>query len=355
MSAFNYPENVNEPTYSTHKSQFSFSSEDICPLHMSSPSLSNHGSNKSAQSNGSSDDVVEATNEMKQGCFMIVLKLEVDDKGEMNENNNSLPIEWNHTSFSHCHKHISWKGSNKICIEDIDKVSKLHQASAERVQRALNIAGCEQIGLQAVTLRLTMKEEDCKDNEEESLINNEESVSYNYFLIFDEYRSAYIWNRGLRTILHMTNIGQPITTIAFCCSSVDRINNDEIYAKMKVNNGESEKWVNHIKTQLDNVSAHIFRANRFAQASCILDSSEHTTLLLQTKALLDLFIDARKLTSTPYYLLTRDDKMALREVWLSLLADLSVAMLKEHQLRNDMKASLSSVTASTQQNMMISK
>lgn len=84
------------------------------------------------------------------------------------------------------------------------------------------------------------------------------------------------------------------------------------------------------------------------------DSSEHLTLLLQTKALLDLFIDARKISSIPFYQLTRDEIKSLREVWLSLLADLSVAMLKEHQLRNDMKASLSTVTDSVRQNFAIS-
>ena len=71
--------------------------------------------------------------------------------------------------------------------------------------------------------------------------------------------------------------------------------------------------------------------------------------------MLDLFIDARKLTSIPFYQLTKDEIKSLREVWLSLLADLSVAMLKEHQLRNDMKASLSSVTDSVQHNFVISK
>ena len=164
-------------------------------------------------------------------------------------------------------------------------MSKLHQASAERVQRALNIDGCEQIGLQSVTLRLTMKEEDSKadpgDTEKdietatdfETATEKEklkQKMNYDYFLIFDEYRNAYIWNRGLRTILHMTKIKQPITTVAFCCSSIDRINNEEIYEKMKINDNESEKWIYHISTKLNSVQKHIFRAHQFAQASCIL-------------------------------------------------------------------------------------
>ena len=49
--------------------------------------------------------------------------------------------------------------------------------------------------------------------------------------------------------------------------------------------------------------------------------------------------DTKKLVSMPYYQLTKDEIITLREVWLSLLADLSVAMLKEHQLRNEMKLS----------------
>lgn len=158
-----------------------------------------------------------------------------------------------------------------IFYVDIEKVSKLHQASAQRVQQALNIDGCEQIGLQSVTLRLTMKDDgdDIKEEENTNLINKS-TPKYNYFLIFDEYRHAFIWNRGLRTMLHMIKIKAPITTIAHCVSSIDRINNDEIYDKMKINDNECEKWINHIITKLEDVRIHIFRAHRFAQASCIL-------------------------------------------------------------------------------------
>ena len=87
------------------------------------------------------------------------------------------------------------------------------------------------------------------------------------------------------------------------------------------------------------------------------DSSEHVSLLLQTRALLDLYIDAAKLSSIPFYQLQREEIRSLREVWLSLLADLSVAMLKEHQLRNDMKASISNIQNITANNtnLMVSK
>lgn len=51
-------------------------------------------------------------------------------------------------------------------------------------------------------------------------------------------------------------------------------------------------------------------------------------------------MDAKRLSSLQIYELTKDEKYALREVWLSLLADLTVAMLKEHQLRADMTASI---------------
>lgn len=137
------------------------------------------------------------------------------------------------------------------------------------MQKALNIDGVEQIGLQSVVLRLTMKEEqDIYGNDE--FEDDEKENNFNYFLIFDNYRSAFIWNRGLRTILHMITIKQPITTIAFCCSSVDRINNDEMHQKMKIGGGESEKWMHHIITKLPDVQKHIYRANRFAEASCIL-------------------------------------------------------------------------------------
>ena len=179
MSSFNYPENCNEPTHSTQLyehlyifSHFtlcwyfcmmmminnihsSFDESLICPNFISSPSLSNHGSNKSVKSNGATDDVVEATSHMQSGCFMvyniytfilnlhsisivrnsgnqqiskmwyvyvytvcsiqIVLKLEVDDKGEMSEYNN-IPIEWNYASLSKYNDYISWR-SNKIHIE----------------------------------------------------------------------------------------------------------------------------------------------------------------------------------------------------------------------------------------------
>lgn len=288
------------------------------------------------------DDVVEAIADMERGCFMIVLKLAADDKGEMDKKNKNIGIEWNINNLHSDHKHITINSSTskltKINLSDIDKVTKLHRESANRVQKALNIDGIEQIGLQSVTLRLTLKE----------------SSDYNYFLIFDEYRAAFIWNRGLRTILHMISIKQPITTIAFCCSSIDRINNDEMHKSMKINaNDNTFKWISHISLKLPLVQQHIYRCHQFAQASCILDSSEHLTLLLQAKCLKEMYLDAKKLSSIPLYQLTKGEITSLREVWLSLLADLTVAMLKEHQLRDDMKASRQNYQIK-QQNLQIS-
>ena len=70
-------------------------------------------------------------------------------------------------------------------------------------------------------------------------------------------------------------------------------------------------------------------------------------------------MDAQRLSSLPIYQLTKDEKYALREVWLSLLADLSVALLKEHQLRGDMTASIeipcSIAVETTQKNLQISQ
>ena len=137
----------------------------------------------------------------------------------------------------------------------MEKVTKLHKESALRVQNALNIDGLEQIGLQSVTLRLIMKNDD----------------SYNWFLIFDEYRNAFIWNRGIRTLLSMNKISQPITTIAMVCSNIDRINNQEMHQKMNINNNDDTfKWINHIATKIDNVQKHINRSHDFAEQSCIL-------------------------------------------------------------------------------------
>lgn len=321
--SFAYPENVNEPTHST---QFSFDDSIVCPNFITSPSLTNHASNSKTNV---LDDVIESTEFMQEGCFMIILKLEVDDKGEMNEKaSTKLQTEWNVAALSHDYQFIN-SPAHKICVADIDKVTKLHQASAARVQAALNIPGVEQIGLQSVTLRLSMKND---------------STS-NYFLIFDEYRHAFIWNTGLRTLVHLLAIKQPVTTIAFCCSATDRINNLEMHDKMKVNyQDETFQWIQHIASKLPQVQQHIARCHSFAEAACILDSSEHLSLLLVTKALAEMYNDAKRLSSLHLYQLTKEEITSLREVWLSLLADLTVAVLKEHQLRTDMKASVSSAT-----------
>jgi len=115
------------------------------------------------------------------------------------------------------------------------------------------------------------------------------------------------------------------------------INNEEMHQKMKLH--QDIKWISHISDKLPSVQKHIFRCYQFAQSSCILDSSCHLSLLLQIKKCSEMYSDALKLASLPSYQLRKDEMMSLRELWLSLLADLTVAMLKEHQLRNDMKAS----------------
>eukprot|EP01084_Bolivina_argentea_P002806 5205_1 len=323
MSSFNF-ENVHEQTHS----QFSFDESLISPNFISSPSLSNHYSN-SIQSNSSNDDVIEALSSMQNGCFMIVLQLPIDDGvEEQSHSKQTIDIEWSFNTIDSSNQNIVVNSQchdpNTIPITDIESVSKLHRDSASDVQQTLNIAGVEQIGLQAVTLRLTMKSDH----------------SFNYFLIFDNYRTAFIWNRGLRTMIHMIGIQQPLTTIAICCSSVDRINNLEMHQKMKINDDVNAlKWIQHIDSKLPHIQKHIHRCHDFAQASCILDSSQHLSLLIQTRSLTEMHVDAKKLSSVPFAQLAKHEIASLREVWLSLLADLSVAMLKEHQLRNDMMES----------------
>ncbi len=83
------------------------------------------------------------------------------------------------------------------------------------------------------------------------------------------------------------------------------------------------------------------------------DSSEHLSLLSQTKSLKEMYFDAHKLASIPYRQLSKNDISSLREVWLSILADLTVAVLKEHQLKTDINTSKKNIISNSLQ--LISK
>eukprot|EP01083_Nonionella_stella_P216892 779093_1 len=100
----------------THSTQFSFDESLICPTFISSPSLSNHVSNKSNKSSNSSswnDDVVEAINYMENPNYMIVIK----NPSYINKN---IETEYNLTHLN----------MNDECIELLnDKIPKKNKDS----------------------------------------------------------------------------------------------------------------------------------------------------------------------------------------------------------------------------------
>ena len=143
-----------------------------------------------------------------------------------------------------------------MMASDIQRVDKLDDDTISRIRDEVDIPGVEPIGLQSLTLRLSMRDE----------------VESDYFLIFEEYRNAYIWKRGLSTLLQTMHRGEAVTTtIAFCCSSLDRINNDEMHSKMRIDDVENTlKWIEHIQSALPLAQKHIDRIRVFTEKSCIL-------------------------------------------------------------------------------------
>jgi len=206
-----------------------------------------------------------------------------------------MVIEWGTVTLKNQQKVININASKplSLSLSDIQNVDKLHEATASRLRNEMNIPGVHPVGLQSLTLRLTTRSDG------------------DYFLIFENSRDAFIWKKGLCTLLRIMDRGEAVTTtIAFCCSSLDRINDEEQHQKMNLN--LIHQWIQRIQSTLPSARKQIDRCHRFAEKSCILDSSEHLSLLLQCDA---------------------------------LLADLSVAMLKERQLRSDMTASTQIPTA----------
>lgn len=216
------------------------------------------------------------------------------------------------------HIQTSSDALHRIDIANIASVHKLDTAEANTVHKRLGIDGVSLTGLQSLALRFTFKSKSP------------------IVLVFDESRSAYIWKRALADLRRSLSRGYPTTTIAFCCSPLDRVNNEEQFLAMELG---ANAWIEGIAQRLSAVDAHITRVLCFAQRACILDSSEHTSLLLRARSLKALHSDAQRLSGM--CALDREEKHSLREVWLSLLSDLSVALLTEHGLRCDMKASTS--------------
>jgi len=322
---------TNEPHLPRQSTLFSFDSCYIEPNLISSPSLSKRISfspiGPSAQYAYAADrGVVEALAVMETGCPMIELRVDGDECPS--------PLEWHTVKLQH-QQHLIRINAPKplhISLQDIQSVETLDDDTVSNVRDRLGIARLDTIGLQSLTLRLSIKDDAQSD----------------YILIFEECRSAYIWKKGLDTLLKVMHRGEAVTTtIAFCCSALDRINNEDMFNRMLIGDDleSTMEWIEYIRSALPSALKHIDRIGKFSEKSCILDSSDHLSLLRRTSAVRELYMDAKRLSSLEIYELTKDEKNALREVWLSLLADLNVAMIKEHQLRGDMTASIAIPTA----------
>merc|ERR1712173_163225 len=99
-------------------------------------------------------------------------------------------------------------------LRDIVSVSTVDDQTISKVHDTINISGVQTVGLQSLSLCLKRKNE-----------------LPDIFFIFEEYHIAYVWKRGLETLLRTMCRGEAvITTIAFCCSSLDRINNEQMHS-----------------------------------------------------------------------------------------------------------------------------
>jgi hypothetical protein len=115
-----------------------------------------------------------------------------------------------------------------------------------------------------------------------------------------------------------------------------RVGNNEM---INDNNNNTFSFMKNIRRNFNEISNHVNSLNRFASQACILDSTEHLTLLSQSMKLKNLTLDIEKILNKKENLITIDDITSLHELWLSLHSDLCVVTLKSDHMRRDMESS----------------
>jgi len=307
-------------------------------------------------------DVVDVISVMHEGSKMILLTKE-------NEIINEL--EYQFCFLSKDNENIcGGPTKNKLfSIKEIANVSTLENEQLYDFETLLNMNGISTIGLSSLMFFI-----DFKENSE----NNRR-----LFVIGESHRMTYIWFYGLQN-LNLNNKSKNITSLPLIVSNRLRIGRKHLYQKASTSKKSNENQINksnetcgkdsNVKNDIDDdddndnenesqqeqqedliksfekdslITKHISDLYSFASRACILDSTEHLTLLSQASSLKNVNEEIRWLIQQIHENASNANNISnydhyignVEELYYELHSECAVVTLKSYHMQNDMRLS----------------
>jgi len=255
---------------------------------------------------------------------------------------------------------------NKLfSIKEIANVSTLEDEQLHHFETLLNMNGISTIGLSSLMFFIDFKE------------NNDNKRRL--FVIGESHRMAYIWFYGLQN-LHLNTKSKNITSLPLIVSNRLRIGHKYLYQKANTskksvenqqinkndeaagkdssvnNDSDDDENENQYEQQEDLIksvekdsliSKHINDLYSFASRACILDSTEHLTLLSQAMGLKNINEEIRWLIQQIHENASNTNNISnydhyignVEELYYELHSECTVVTLKSYHMQNDMRLS----------------
>jgi len=312
-----------------------------------SPKINCSNINFPFHSNTNSDDI----SVMHEGSWMIII---TKDNKIVND------LEYQPYYLSKDNENIYHNSTKKklFSIKDIANVSKLDDEMLDCLRKILNVKGVSITGLRSLTFFIEFKE-----------TNGNKHCLY---VIGENSQISYLWFQGIQTLWHnclkstvitsvssttsnrlvtTSNLYQSVKNIfnkfkeneqtnVINCVSNKKKNTNENKIKIKQN----EDLVKSIEKDHHSISKNINDLYLFAAHFCILDSTEHLSLLSQAMKIknmndeIEYFLQEINKNNTNDYISKNTDSIKhIEALHYYLHAECTVVSLKSYKMKNDMK------------------
>jgi len=248
---------------------------------------------------------------MQNGSLMIILtNEEISDE-----------MEYQRCFLSQNNQNICIGSSSRILCstKSIIEISSLNDEMLEKIRCALNIIGVTTQGLDSLMFSVELKEENPK----------------RLYFIGDSCRSSYIWFQGLRSLCHNSN-QTSIKSLPLIVSNRLRFGHQSLCDVSNKNTSKSSEFLLSIQKELPTISKIANDLYSFACRSCILDSTEHLTLLSEAMELKHMSDEVES------YLKNNETKendeycTNIEQLWFELRSKCCVVCLKSSDLQKNM-------------------
>jgi len=273
-------------------------------------------------------NVVDAISTMHQGSLMMTL--------QNITGNDAKKLEFEFVFLSNDNQNIHIRSTNCALfkIEDVVNVTVLDNETLNMIQNILNINdGISIIGLNSLMFGIDFKQNDKNGNNKQRL-----------FFIGESPQISYIWFRGLQGLQNSSNLTM-MKTLPLMVSNRLRIGHKDLH-----NSKSQDLMMLSIQKEYSRISEYINNLYSFASHACILDSTEHLTLLSQAMNLKqmceEIELHLKRLNENNNNTIhnnnaipTNDEIGKIEELYYSLHAECTVVTLKSYSMQNDMRLS----------------